>query len=265
MSHRSQVAKSGSSPIEACSAACAEPGTSAVASPARSRPASSTVHQTARVRRWRGGRSSGSSPSTSPVITRRRRNETTWLVTSTVPKDSVTCSQDRVCAVSTTSIVGDVAGDRRPVRLGPPDQGDLLVEVQRGDQVGLALVHVDRTVVDGGVRGGAVDGAEQPAGALLDQAHRTRAHPPDVGEVAGPLAAGPVQPGRAAAQQLAVDERGRPPRRRPGANSGSSSSRSGGSSEAAAHRCGASTCGLPGSRTVASTGWPNNVSGWWVR
>ena len=81
MSHRSQVANSGSSPIAACSAACAAPGTSAAASPARSSPAASTVHHTARVRRWRGGRSSGSSPSTSPVIIRRRRNDTTWLVT----------------------------------------------------------------------------------------------------------------------------------------------------------------------------------------
>ena len=38
--------------------------------------------------------------------------------------------------------------------------------------------------------------------------------------------------------------------------------RSSGSSAAAAHRCGASTCGLPGSSTVASTGRPNSVSGW---
>ena len=67
------VRPSGRRPIEACSAACAAPGTSAPPSPARSRPAASTVHQTARVRRWRGGRSSGSSPSTSPEPSRLLR------------------------------------------------------------------------------------------------------------------------------------------------------------------------------------------------
>ena len=49
MSQRSQVANSGSSPIDACSAACAAPGRSAAASPARRARRSGSVHQTAVV------------------------------------------------------------------------------------------------------------------------------------------------------------------------------------------------------------------------
>ena len=233
--------------------------------PARSSPASSTVHQTARVRSWRGGRSSGSSPSTSPVITRRRRNETTWLVTSTVPKDRVTCSQDRGVRGLDDVDLGDVAGDRRPVRLGPAHQGDLLVEVERGHQVGLALVHVDGARVHRRVRGGAVDRAEQPAGALLDQARPARRPPPGCRRGRWPARAGPVQPGRAAAQQPAVDEVLGHLGRRPARTAPGRRPRSGGSSAAAAHRCGASTYGLAGSSTVASTGWPNSASGWCTR
>ena len=55
--------------------------------PRRAR-ASGTVHHTAQVRRVRSGRSSGSSPSTSPPGWRRLRNDTTWWETSTSPNDS---------------------------------------------------------------------------------------------------------------------------------------------------------------------------------
>jgi hypothetical protein len=72
MSHRSQVAISGSSPIAACSAACNEPGTSANAIPASSRQRGETVNQTATVRNSRTGRSNGRVSITSPVAIRRR-------------------------------------------------------------------------------------------------------------------------------------------------------------------------------------------------
>ncbi|CAM5253444.1 hypothetical protein SHIRM173S_09408 [Streptomyces hirsutus] len=85
MSQRSQVAKRGSMPIDACSAACRAPPRISGLIRARSSWSSVTVHHTARVRSVRGGRSSFVSPSTSPVMTRRRRKETTWLVTSTEP------------------------------------------------------------------------------------------------------------------------------------------------------------------------------------
>lgn len=85
MSQRSQVAKSGSIPIEACSAACSAPPSCSGLTRARSSWSSVTVHHTARVRSVRGGRSSLLSPSTSPVMSLRRRKETTWLVTSTEP------------------------------------------------------------------------------------------------------------------------------------------------------------------------------------
>ena len=71
-SQRSQVASSGRMPMAACSAACSEPGSSTSSSSARSTARSSRVSQTARVRSWRAGRSSGNSASTSPVPSRRR-------------------------------------------------------------------------------------------------------------------------------------------------------------------------------------------------
>ena len=91
MSHRSQVAISGSRPIAACSAACSAPGTSGRLHAGR-RPATAgrAVNQTATVRSSRAGRSSGRVSITSPVAIRRRWYDTTWLVTSTSPRNSPT-------------------------------------------------------------------------------------------------------------------------------------------------------------------------------
>ncbi len=104
MSQRSQVANSGSRPIAACSAACAAPGTSAHSSPTVASRSGHTEYHTARVRSWRGGRSSGSSPSTSPLPRRLRRKDTTCEVTSTTPKCSSTFGQWRPRSESTTRI-----------------------------------------------------------------------------------------------------------------------------------------------------------------
>ncbi len=104
MSQRSQVANSGSRPMEACSAACRAPPRISGLIRASSSWSSVTVHHTARVRRVRGGRSSLASPSTSPVISLRRRYETTWLVTSTEPKQSRAGPQGISVSVSRTEM-----------------------------------------------------------------------------------------------------------------------------------------------------------------
>ena len=104
MSQRSQVANSGSRPIEQCSAAWAAPGRSCSASPDSASTCSGTVHQTAQVRSERSGRSSGSSPITSPPGWRRLRNETTWWDTSTSPNESRQPAQSR-CSRSATILM----------------------------------------------------------------------------------------------------------------------------------------------------------------
>ncbi len=96
-----------------------------------------------------------------------------------------------------------VAGRRRVGRVGLLDQGDGIVQVEPAHQVAAALVEVDGALVDGGVGGGLVHGAQEPARALLDDLDGAAALAPDVGEVGGPLAAGPVPGGAAAAEQSA--------------------------------------------------------------
>lgn len=72
MSHRSQVATSGSRPIAACSAACSAPGHAANGNPEASSKSSETVNQTALVRSVEGGISNGTASSTWPDGSRRR-------------------------------------------------------------------------------------------------------------------------------------------------------------------------------------------------
>ena len=192
MSHRSQVAKSGSSPIEACSAACAAPGTSAAASPARSRPASSTVHQTARVRRWRGRqvqRLLAEHLAGDHAPAQERDHLVGHL--DACRRTASRAPRPACCAVSTTSM--SVTSRATVVQSGSarPTTGHLLVEVERGDQVGLALVHVDRAVVDAWRarrrrRRCRAAGRCPPRPGPPDRAPDA----PDVGQVAGPLAAG---------------------------------------------------------------------------
>ena len=143
MSQRSQVAKSGSMPMEACSAACRAPPRISGLIRAASSWSSVTVHHTARVRSVRGGRSSLVSPSTSPVMSRRRRKETTWLVTSTEPKQSRAVAPRDLGVGLQDGDGGGVAGDGRVRRVGLLDQGDGVLQVQVLHQVRAALVEVD--------------------------------------------------------------------------------------------------------------------------
>ena len=136
--------------------------------------------------------------------------------------------------------VGDVAGDRRPVRLGPGAPGrTCVVEVERGRP------------------GRSRPGAGRPRRRARWRARRRRRPcraagrcPPRPGPT-GPRPTprmsarslarswpGPVQPGRAAAQQPAVDQVVGHLGRRPAPNSGQVVVAQRGSSAAAAHRCG---------------------------
>ena len=154
MSQRSQVANSGSSPIEQCSAACAEPGQVGGGEAAARRAASSgTVHQTAWVRQRplgeverllvdhlarRAGVAGGTTrPGGRPRPCRARAGRR--------PSRGARARR-------TMRDVGQLARRGGVVDLGAVDHRDVLVEVERVDEPGLAAVHVDRAGV-GGARG----------------------------------------------------------------------------------------------------------------
>src|SRR6185436_11215868 len=87
--------------------------------------------------------------------------------------------------------VGDLAGRGEVVGVGAFEDGDVVLQVEGADQVRLALVQVHRALVDGRVRGCAVDGADDPAGRRLDEVQRSSAGRAEVGQVAGSAAVGP--------------------------------------------------------------------------
>ena len=201
MSQRSQVAKSGSSPIEQCSAAWAAPGRSTAARPAASRASSGTVHQTAVVRSVRSGRSSGSSPSTSPDGLAAQQVGDDLVGHVDLAEREPARAPAPVRPARRRSRCRWSRGRWWSSRVGAADHRDVLVEVERLDEPGLAAVHVDRAGVGGGVRAAGVDGADHPAGLGLDQRDRRAAGRADVGEVAGPAPVGPEPAARAAPQQ----------------------------------------------------------------
>src|SRR5664279_1414099 len=114
MSQRSHVANSGSSPIEACSAAWAAPGTSVLAR-ASSTASAVTVHQTAWVGRVRSGNANGSSLITVLDCVLCLRKDTTWLCTLTVPNDIATGPH---CSLRTVSVISTSVTDRAWVEYG---------------------------------------------------------------------------------------------------------------------------------------------------
>ena len=202
MSHRSQVANSGSRPIEACSAACAAPGRSAVGQPGvledrgRHRPPDRGGAQRplGQVERLLGDHLARGHPAlevghhlVAPPPPRR-------TTAGTAP--TATCSRSARIRMSVTS-----RAEVEYVGLRALDDRHVLVEVERADQPGLAEVDVDRALVGGPVRGRGVDGADHPAGDGLDQLDRLAAAGADVGQVAGPATVGPEPPRGPAPQQ----------------------------------------------------------------
>ena len=263
MSQRSQVANSGSRPIEACSAAWAAPPRSTPAAVSASAWPAETVHHTARVSRWRGGRSSGVSPSDLAGVVTRRVKLTTWRVTWTSPKRTSAWPQRHRAGVRR----GPRSRSRpwrwwctraRTVRPGRPGRRC------PASPPGSCRPDAGRPRPRG--RSGAPRARRpcRPAGPVASSTTRTGARP------------APRRPAAAAASrriqyQPAARRRSRPAWVRSSTTvraAGPKSSRScsvSGSSAAAAHRCGASTYGLPGSRTVASTGCRSRISGWCTR
>ena len=136
------------------------------------------------------------------------------------------------------------------------------LEVEVGDDAGLALVDVDGSGVDLAVgRASSMVPRTRPVRAST-MATTSRRRAARCGRPAGPRA---PSTSRSAA---AAGCRGRRGRRRVRGRSGrthAASASVSGSSAAAAARCGPSTCGLSGSMTVASTGASKIASGWCTR
>ena len=265
MSQRSQVAKSGSSPIEQCSAACAAPGRTSGGEPGlgqrvvRDRPPDRGGAQRARP----AGRAA---PRRSPRRSgwRRLRNETTWWETSTSPTREPALAPRPVDALLHDRDVGDLAGRRGVVGVGPGDHGDVVVEVERLDQVGLAAVDVDRAA----------------RARCCGPGRRRRCRPPGRSRTrrAGP-GAPPVErmSARSAARRRSVQYQPEGRRRSsPASVSASTTSRASGrrargrpwsAAAPARPRTGAGRArrGCAGSNTVASTGRPSSASGWCTR
>ncbi|GAA3052413.1 hypothetical protein GCM10020000_37400 [Streptomyces olivoverticillatus] len=130
------------------------------------------------------------------------------MVTSTDPKHSRAAPPRDLGGDFQDGDGGGVAGRCRVRRVGGLDQGHGLLQVEVVHEVGAALVQVDRALVDGGVGGGGVHGAQQPSGGGLHDLHGAAALAADVGEVGGALTAGPVPGGGPAAEQLARLELG---------------------------------------------------------
>ena len=266
MSQRSQVANSGSSPIDACSAACSGAGHVRRGQPGRApAPASSTVHQTARVRRCRGGRSSGSSPEHLAGDQPRRRND--------------------------DDLVGHLHGAERQPRVAPrparvglehADLGD--VRGRSSSSPGSARRRPGHGLLEVEVRHdvGARPGARTPRRRARCCPPRRRPRCRAPGRCPPRRCARPGRrprggrpgrwPGRggsstspwpAGAAARAASMLQHAPARRPEAAPGRRRS------TAAPRRrrtgAGASTYGLSGSSTVASTGLPNSASGWCTR
>ena len=243
MSHRSQVANSGSRPIEACSAACAAPGTSAGGEPGAARArlgrpstrppgcaAGAAAGRAAPRRGPRRSRPAGAGrrrPGWSPRPCRRtasRRAQDARLRG---------LERRRMSVMSRAYVVqsGSARVDQRDVRRSRSS------ESTRGrSRPGAGRPRRRATVACAAPR---VDRAEQPAGARPRPARPAgRPSPRMSARSAGPLAPGPVparRRGGAAARgstRCVGDARAAS-----GPNSARSSSVSG-SSAAAAHRCG---------------------------
>ena len=175
MSQRSQVANNGSSPIDACSAACAEPGRSARRQArlgqgvGRDRPPDrggpqGPFRQVERLLADHLARRLATAQERHDLVA---DVDLTQATAGTRPTAVLALGDDRD--------VGDLPGRRRVVGLGGLDHRDALLEVERAHQPGLAAVHVHRAGVGGPVGAAGVDGADHPAGAGFDQLHRRAA------------------------------------------------------------------------------------------
>ena len=192
------------------------------------------------------------------------------MVTSTAPKRQL----DRAPAPAgaRTEPMSNVADRRGRASTSPGRRASTsargVVEVELVDDVGLRPgARRPRRCARCACAAVAVDGAEHPAGAGLDDRApalaRCRAGRP---WSAARSRAGPVPAARPAAQQpRARRARRRSGRRRRAEDVGRSASVSGSSAAAAAQVRRRARRGCPGRARVASTGRPNSASGWCTR
>ena len=158
--------------------------------------------------------------------------------------------------------VGRRAGVGTPVRSGGFNQCDPALKIKILHEVALASMQIDRPAVHRGGRG---------------RGRRYRASdrcPPPPPPAPGPSPGCPPRPrtlaGRGRTSPWTAAQHRRPPARRarrpPGPAEDPADVGLGQRQLAAAHAsCGASTYGLPGSRTHPSTGAPSSASGWCTR
>ena len=266
MSQRSQVANSGSSPIEACSAACAAPGTSRWPRP-RPRPARRRARSTTPPWSSASARAGRAAPRRAPRRERQPAQEATHLVvTSTVPNDSRDPGPPlrALAADGCRTRLTDCACVDHP---GSP-RTTCATRASRSSSVttpGLALVHVDRAGVHLRVRDAA--STVPSTRPVAPRRPRPTSPPPRSGCRRGRRrsASGPEPAARAAAAAAAAStsSSSRPRARRARTSAGRPRS----AAAPRRPRTGAAPArsGLSGSKTVASTGSPNSASGWCTR
>ena len=175
----------------------AAPGMAASGTPHAPSRSAGMVHHTALVGSERTGRSSGCSPMTSPVGSRRRK-EVTWVVTSTSPKRTRPVPTGAMRSTATMSNADierawvDQPGvaDARPGR--SPRRG------RADDDVRVALMDVDRAGVDRGVRPRRVDRPRTRP--VRSSTMRTVSRAAQRHLVGGSFALGPEPPGRPSPQ-----------------------------------------------------------------
>ena len=199
MSQRSQVANSGSRPIEACSAACA--------APPRSMPAAVSASA------WSGGYGPPHRPGQQVAgrqVERRLAERRAGAVAPPGEADHLAGHLDVAEAdlglapghlpqFAAHLDLGHVPGGGGVAGLARLHQRHPVVQVQRPHQVAVALVHVDGALVHDQVGRGLVHRADQPARRLLHHPDRRQAGAAQAGR-GGRVPAHAVPARRAAAQ-----------------------------------------------------------------
>ena len=164
------------------------------------------VHQTALVRRWRAGRSSGSSPSTWPVTQPPPEVGDDLGGDLDVPERQLGLAPAPRALTSSTPDVGDVAREvrRRPAVGARPGR-----RARRGrgvHDVGRPLVHVDRARRARSCAAAPGRPCRAPGRCRPRRPHRLAAGAAQVGEVAGAVAARPEPAARTPPQHPAGDQ-----------------------------------------------------------
>lgn len=157
--------------------------------------------------------------------------------------------------------VGDLSRERGIAGILGVHEGDSVLEIQRVNDVGLALVQVHRAWVRCGRGLTDAHAAQEPPGSGLHDDDLATDSPRTSTAACG------FTPG--AGKYLPFRRRNSPSSTRLSATSTApqdrTSASSKGSSVAAQSNWGPSRCGLTGSITTRSTGLSNNAAGWWTK